>query len=488
MSLEERKLIEATKSRLKKREEFESRGISCYNNNFKPSVSLGDIADQYKNVAPEDIPDIEFTIAGRIMFKRSFGKALFYKLSDKKGMLQVYCKKDNLDEQQFFVAKRADVGDILGIKGTLFITHTGELTLNANSITLLTKSLRPLPEKWHGLKDKELRYRKRYLDLIMNAESTAVFRKRAKIIKAIREFLDNNDFVEVETPVLQPVAGGATANPFITHHNALDIDLYLRIAPELYLKRIIVGGLERIYELSKNFRNEGMDLAHNPEFTMIEFYYAYQDYLGLMNFTEQLIGYAAKAIDAESINFSGNQIDFAKPWKRIGLYDAIVEIGEIDGEVIKNKDAAYEKAVQLGKPVSHSMVHAKLLEEIFDVAVEPKLINPTFITDFPVAVSPLARRSEKNPDFVDRFELYIGGMEIANAFSELSDPVDQRARLEEQAKAKEGEVDYDYIETLECGLPPTAGEGIGIDRLVMILTGSNSIRDVILFPQMRPKK
>ncbi len=486
MNFEERKLIEATKSRLKKREEFETRGISCYNNRFKPDSSLADISKQYSNA--ENLPDIEFTIAGRAMFKRSFGKAIFYKLSDKTGTLQVYCKKDNLDEQQFFIAKRADTGDILGFKGKLFVTNTGELTLNANSVTLLTKSLKPLPEKWHGLKDKEIRYRKRYLDLIMNRDSSDIFIKRAKIIKAIREFLDSHDFIEVETPVLQPIAGGATANPFITHHNALDIDFYMRIAPELYLKRIMVGGLERIYELSKNFRNEGMDLAHNPEFTMVEFYYAYQDYLGLMDFTEQLISYVADAIDTKSIEFNGNRIDFAKPWKRIGMYDAIIKIGQIDKKVIEEKEIAYKTAFQLGKSVTRSMSHAKLLEEIFDAAVEPKLINPTFITDFPVAVSPLARRSDENPDIVDRFELYIGGMEIANAFSELADPIDQKARFEKQAKEKEGKADYDYIEALEYGLPPTAGEGIGIDRLVMILTGAGSIRDVILFPQMRPKR
>ncbi len=486
MDFDERKLIEATKNRLKKREEFEARGISCYTNHFKPSISLGRLAKLYD----DELPDDSFDVAGRIMFKRSFGKALFYKLADKNGMLQIYCKKDNINEDDFFIARRSDVGDIVGVKGNLFRTNTGELTLKAVSVTLLTKSLRPLPEKWHGLKDKETRYRKRYLDLISNSDSLEIFRKRAEILRYIREFLDKNDFLEVETPILQPIAGGATANPFITHHNALDLDLYLRIAPELYLKRIIVGGLERIYELSKNFRNEGMDLNHNPEFTMIEFYWAYQDYIGLMDFTEELTSYVAESIGAKSVTFNNNLIDFtksARPWKRISIYDAIVEIGGMDKEVVNNKNTAYKKAKELGKPVSDKMSHAKLLEEIFDIVVEPKLINPTFITEFPVDISPLARRSENKPNFTDRFELYIGGMEIANAFSELSDPADQQVRFEEQARKKEGEADLDYIEALEYGLPPTAGEGIGIDRLVMILTGTESIRDVILFPQMRPK-
>lgn len=486
MDFDERKLIEATKNRLKKREEFEARGISCYTNHFKPSISLGKLAKLYD----DELPDDSFDVAGRIIFKRSFGKALFYKLADKNGMLQIYCKKDNINEDDFFIARRSDVGDIVGIKGKLFRTNTGELTLKAVSVTLLTKSLRPLPEKWHGLKDKETRYRKRYLDLISNRNSLEIFKKRAEILRYIRRFLDKNDFLEVETPILQPIAGGATANPFVTHHNALDLDLYLRIAPELYLKRIMVGGLERIYELSKNFRNEGMDLNHNPEFTMIEFYWAYQDYVGLMDFTEELTSYVAESIGEKSVMFNNHLINFtksARPWKRISIYDAIIEIGGMDKEVVNNKDAAYKKAEELGKPVSDKMSHAKLLEEIFDIVVEPKLINPTFITEFPVDISPLARRSENKPNFTDRFELYIGGMEIANAFSELSDPADQQVRFEEQARKKEGEADYDYIEALEYGLPPTAGEGIGIDRLVMILTGTESIRDVILFPQMRPK-
>ncbi len=486
MDFDERKLIEATKNRLKKREEFEARSISCYNNHFMPSISLGKLAKLYDNDKKE-LTHAAFAIAGRIMNKRSFGKALFYKLSDKNGMMQVYCKKDDLSEDDFFVAKRSDVGDIVGIKGTLFKTHTGELTLKAETVTLLTKSLRPLPEKWHGLKDKEIRYRKRYLDLISNRDTMKVFRKRAEILRYIRKFLDKNEFLEVETPILQPIAGGATANPFVTHHKALDMDLYLRIAPELYLKRIMVGGLERIYELSKNFRNEGMDLNHNPEFTMIEFYCAYQDYIGLMGFTEELINYVAESIGVKSVTFNNNAIDFSRPWKQISIYDAITEIGGMDKEIIDSKDAAYKKAKELGKPVDIKMCHAKLLEEIFDIAVEPKLINPTFITEFPVDISPLARRSEEKPDFTDRFELYIGGMEIANAFSELSDPADQQARFENQVRNKEGEADYDYIEALEYGLPPTAGEGIGIDRLVMILTGTESIRDVILFPQMRPR-
>lgn len=487
MDFDERKLIEATKNRLKKREEFEARNISCYNNHFMPSISLGKLAELYDNDT-EELTHATFAIAGRIMNKRSFGKALFYKLSDKNGMMQVYCKKDDLSEDDFFVAKRSDVGDIVGIKGTLFKTHTGELTLKAETVTLLTKSLRPLPEKWHGLKDKEIRYRKRYLDLISNRDTMKVFRKRAEILRYIRKFLDKNEFLEVETPILQPIAGGATASPFVTHHKALDMDLYLRIAPELYLKRIMVGGLERIYELSKNFRNEGMDLNHNPEFTMIEFYCAYQDYIGLMGFTEELINYVAESIGVKSVTFNNNAIDFSRPWKQISIYDAIIEIGGMDKEIIDNKDAAYKKAKELGKPVDSEMCHAKLLEEIFDITVEPKLVNPTFITGFPVDISPLARRSEEKPDFTDRFELYIGGMEIANAFSELSDPADQQARFEDQVRKKEGEADYDYIEALEYGLPPTAGEGIGIDRLVMILTGTESIRDVILFPQMRPRR
>ncbi len=483
--------------RIEKLNDFKNNGIEPYNNNFLPDSLAYDLHSDYDKSDDETLKDknICVSVAGRVMAYRSFGKAGFMKLKDFSGQIQVYAEKNSLPDDDFKLYKKIDIGDIIGVEGCLFKTKTGELTVKANRIVLLTKSIRPLPEKWHGLQDKELRYRQRYVDLIVNDEVKETMVKRAKIIGAIRDFMVENRFVEVETPMMHKLVGGATAKPFITHHNALDIDLYLRIAPELYLKRLVVGGMERVFEINRNFRNEGMDLKHNPEFTMMEFYIAYRRYPFLLDFTEELFENVIDRLDMDkkSIEFDGRKIDFSRPWKRLDFFEGLKSVGGLDEETIKDKDKAYKLAVELGKSVKKDMSLEKILAELFDALVEPKLINPTFVTGYPVAISPLARRSSENPDITERFELFISGMEIANGFSELNDPFDQKERflrqLEERKKGDEeaSMYDADYIRALEYGLPPTAGEGIGIDRLVMLLTNHDSIRDVILFPLMKDK-
>ena len=487
---EENKLI---KRRIEKLEEIKALGIDPYFNGFSPEYFLNDILNEYKDVDSEKLKSINtnFKIAGRIISIRDFGKAAFLKLKDVSGALQVYCQKNVLG-QMYDLYKKLDIGDIIGIEGNVFKTKTQEVTINATKLYLLTKSIRPLPEKFHGLQDKELRYRQRYVDLIVNDDVRDTFFKRSKIIALIREFMINNKFLEVETPMLHKLVGGAAAKPFVTHLNALDIDMYLRIAPELYLKRLVVGGLERVFEINRNFRNEGMDLKHNPEFTMMEFYCAYKEYNFLLDFTEELFDYLLKNLNlGKKITYGEFDIDFSRPFKRIKFIDALKEIGELTDDIISDKDQCLKLALQLEKKVDENTPHAKILAELFDALVEPKLINPTFVTHYPVEISPLAKKNKQDPLFTDRFELFIANMEIANGFSELNDPFDQKERfikqLEERNKGDEeaSMYDEDYIVALEYGLAPTAGEGIGIDRLVMLLTNNTSIRDVILFPLMK---
>jgi lysyl-tRNA synthetase class 2 len=423
-----------------------------------------------------------------------FGKAAFTRFRDRTGQLQAYIRKDKIGDAAFSLFKQLDIGDFIGLRGGMFKTRTGEWTLLASELRLLSKAARPLPEKFHGLKDPEKRYRQRYVDLVMNGEVREVFLRRSRIIQAIRNFLLERDYLEVETPMMQPVPGGAEATPFVTHHNALGIDLFLRIAPELYLKRLVVGGFERVFEINRNFRNEGVSTQHNPEFTMLEFYQAYAAYEDLMDLTEEMFRNAAIAANgAAEFVYQENRIDFAPPWRRLSLTTALREIAGIEAEHLKDRDALLLIAAEKGIRITKAGRLGKVVSKLFDSLVQPHLIQPTFITGYPVEISPLSRRSETDPDMTDRFELFIGGIEVANGFSELNDPEDQKERFLQQVEDKEAgdpeahPMDDDYIEALEYGMPPTAGEGVGIDRLVMLLTDSPSIREVIFFPHMRPK-
>ncbi len=470
-------------------------GINPYPNDFRPAHTSSDIFAAYGDKDQVEASHENFVVAGRILARRSFGKAAFIQLQDRKGRIQLYVKKDEIGEEAFAAFETFDIGDIVGAQGYPFRTKTGELSLHVKAIRLLVKSLLPLPEKFHGLTDVETRYRQRYVDLIVNPEAREIFFKRSRIVNLIRSFMTTRDFLEVETPMMQPIPGGATAKPFITHHNALDMQLYLRIAPELYLKRLVVGGMERVFEINRNFRNEGVSTRHNPEFTMMEFYQAYADYRDLMDLTEELFCHVAQEVlGTLDFGYQGLEISFRRPWKRLTVRDAILEYGDIDAKHLDDRDLALAYAKGIGLDLPADIGHGRLIMEIFDEVVEHKLIQPTFITAYPTEVSPLSRKNDHNPDIVDRFELIIGGREIANAFSELNDPVDQKERFLAQvaAKAKGDEeahyMDEDYVRALEYGLPPTAGEGIGIDRLVMLLTDSASIRDVILFPQLRKEK
>ncbi|TYP00034.1 lysyl-tRNA synthetase class II [Geothermobacter ehrlichii] len=480
--------------RLAKVEELRQNGINPYANGFAPTHTLAEVAEAHGGHAAEKLAelDVRYAVAGRIMARRDFGKAAFIQLQDRSGRLQVYVNKQQVGAETFELFRKLDIGDIVGLEGRPFRTKTDELSLRAETLTLLTKSLQPLPEKWHGLTDVETRYRQRYLDLLVNPEVCETFRKRSRIIALIRQFMVERDFLEVETPMMQPIAGGATARPFITHHNTLKMDLFLRIAPELYLKRLVVGGFERVFEINRNFRNEGISIQHNPEFTMMEFYQAYATYHDLMDLTEELICKLAREVCGSlKISYGGREVDLTPPWDRLTVREAICRYGEVDPEVLEDHDRCLAYARSRGLEFEGPIGHGKLLTEIFDEVVEPHLWNPTFITEYPTEVSPLSRKNDDNPDVVDRFELFVVGRELANAFSELNDPVDQRERFEKQLAEKEAgdeeahAMDEDYIRALEYGLPPTAGEGIGIDRLVMLLTDSPSIRDVILFPQLR---
>lgn len=472
--------------------------INIYPNSFRVEHDVADIlkAAEGMNIQPEEINDDGpvFTAAGRMMAVNRFGKSAFVRFRDRTGQMQAYVRQDIVGAEAYAIFKQMDVGDFVGLTGTLFKTKSDELTLLVKSIELVGKSAKPLPEKFHGLKDPEKRYRQRYLDLIMNPESREVFIKRSKIIQEIREFFLERDFMEVETPMMQPIAGGAEALPFKTHHNALDMDLFLRIAPELYLKRLVVGGFERVFEINRSFRNEGVSTRHNPEFTMIEFYWAYANYHDLMDLTEELYArLAEKVCGSSTITYQGTEINLKGPWRRLKMLDALVEMGGVPQEILNDKDALLKWAAENNVEITKTGKLGKVITKLFEELVEPKLIQPTFVTDYPKEVSPLARGNDNDPEFTERFEMFIYGREMSNGFSELNDPEDQRERFLDQVQKREAgdeeahQMDEDYVEALEYGLPPTAGEGIGIDRLVMLLTDSPSIREVILFPHMKLK-
>jgi lysyl-tRNA synthetase class 2 len=461
-------------------------------------VSEGDAFDvsEVKEKYDMNPEDVEVSVAGRVITLRPMGKALFAHLQDATGRLQIYLRQDIMGESSFKdFEETIDPGDLLGVKGRLFRTNTGELTVEVKEWVLLAKSLHPLPEKWHGLKDVEVRYRQRYLDLIANEHARRVFFLRSRLISEIRRFLDSRGFLEVETPILQPIASGANAKPFITYHNYLEQNLYLRIAPELYLKRLIVGGINRVYELGKNFRNEGVDTTHNPEFTMLEFYCAYWDYKDLMVFTEELFSYLLnQLVGGLKITYQGKELDFTPPFKRYRYFELLEEkTGKDKDFFLKDVEGLRRLAKEVGVPKAETLTHAKLIDKVFDLLVEDELWGPCFVIDFPKLLSPLAKTHREDPDLVERFELFVAGKEIANAYTELNDPMEQRERFLEQLKEKEmGDeeamsMDEDFIKALEYGMPPTAGEGIGIDRLVMLLADVDSIREVILFPALRQK-
>jgi lysyl-tRNA synthetase class 2 len=461
-------------------------------------VSEGDAFDvsEVKEKYDMNPEDVEVSVAGRLITLRPMGKALFAHLQDATGKLQIYLRQDILGDASFKdFEELVDPGDLLGVRGRLFRTNTGELTVEVKEWVLLAKSLHPLPEKWHGLKDVEVRYRQRYLDLIANEHARKVFFLRSRLISEIRKFLDSKGFLEVETPILQPIASGANAKPFITYHNYLEQNLYLRIAPELYLKRLIVGGINRVYELGKNFRNEGVDTTHNPEFTMLEFYCAYWDYRDLMVFTEELFSYLLnQLVGGLKITYQGKELDFTPPFKRYRYFELLEEkTGKDKDFFLRDVEGLRRLAREVGVPKAETLTHAKLIDKVFDLLVEDELWGPCFVIDFPKLLSPLAKTHREDPDLVERFELFVAGKEIANAYTELNDPVEQRERFLEQLKEKEmGDeeamsMDEDFIRALEYGMPPTAGEGIGIDRLVMLLADVDSIREVILFPALRQK-
>lgn len=469
---------------------------NAYPNDFRPEHLSKDLHEEYGAISNEELEEkhIEVSLAGRMMTRRLMGKASFVTIQDRSGKMQLYIKQDAIGAEVYEEFHSFDLGDILGVEGSLFKTKTGELSVKVQKLRLLTKSLRPLPDKWHGLADQEMRYRRRYVDLIVNEEVRNTFVVRSAAVQAIREFLNSEKFLEVETPMMQVIPGGATARPFITYHNTLDMDLYLRVAPELYLKRLVVGGFERVFEINRNFRNEGLSTRHNPEFTMLEFYQAYADYIDFMYFTERLLrNVVTKVFGKLQIPYQGYEIDFEKPFEHLSIQEAILKYNlEVTAADLKDKHRLVAILKQLKVPVEESFGLGRLQLMVFEETVESKLLQPTFITQYPTEVSPLARCNEANPEITDRAELYIGGREVANLFSELNDPEDQANRFQMQVanKAKGDEeamhYDADYITALEYGMPPCAGCGIGIDRLVMLLTDSPSIRDVLLFPHMRP--
>ena len=491
--------IQQRRANLAKLSEF---GVNPYPHRFDRTATISELVREHggKTGPQLDETRIITITSGRILSIRSFGKANFLVLSDGRARIQVYIRKDSLSERDFELFRLLDFGDMVGTEGHLFRTKTNELTIWASRLEFLAKCHLPLPEKWHGLTDVEIRYRQRYLDLIVNPDAREVFQVRSRVLAALREFLDSRGYLEVETPMMQPVAGGAMARPFRTHHNALDVDLFLRIAPELYLKRLVVGGLERVYEINRNFRNEGISTRHNPEFTMLEFYQAYSDYQDLMKMTEEMVAFVAKsAAGKDEIQYDGQAISLRAPFARVSLRQAAADAAAkklgrpVSEAVMRDAARAKDLASQLGIAVDSKSGPGKITTAIFETLVEDSLVQPTFVFDFPTEVSPLAKQRPDDPDTVERFELYIGKMEMANAFSELNDPLEQRKRfeqqLEERAKGDQEAhaMDEDYVRALEYGLPPTAGEGVGVDRLVMLLTDSKSIRDVILFPHMRPK-
>jgi lysyl-tRNA synthetase class 2 len=514
---EESELIRVRREKLERIKEL---GYDAFPTKADVDTTIAEVVARFGDRSAEELETAaqQVKIAGRIMLIREFGKTAFFVLSEKTGRIQVYVRKDTLPEREWNLYRNLDGGDWISAEGTLFRTKTNELTVKATHIDFLVKALRPLPSKWHGLTDVEQRYRQRYVDLIVNDDVKKTFENRARIVKYIRNWFDAHGFIEVETPMLQPIAGGAAARPFITHHNALDIDLFLRIAPELYLKRLIVGGLSRVYEINRNFRNEGISVRHNPEFTMLEFYQAYADYEVLIEETEDLLsGLVREVHGGETVTYRGSELSFKRPFERLTMKMAIARFGKIDITDLEDREKLVELAIWCritgkltgaerphGKgddtygpepsSVVREMSDGKLIAEIFESVVEKHLIQPTFITDFPVEISPLSKQRKDDRRYVERFELYVGGMEVANAFSELNDADEQARRFAQQLAERERgddeahQADDDYVRALEYGMPPTGGEGIGIDRLAMILTDSPSIRDVILFPLMRPLK
>jgi len=465
--------------------------IDPYPGRFRVTTSINDVRDRFDGFSAEELESEKpaVRIAGRVRALRGHGKVSFVDLSDGDGLIQLYLRRDVLDDSRWATFKLTDLGDVVGVDGTVFRTRSGELSVAVEHFEMLSKSLRPLPEKYHGLADREARARQRYLDLLANPDSRRVFEIRSRVVAGIRRFMEDHGFMEVETPMMQPIPGGAKARPFMTHHNTLDMDLYLRIAPELFLKRLIVGGFHRVYELNRNFRNEGISTRHNPEFTMLEFYWAYADYELLMDLTEELITTVAQEVAGTlQLPWGEHQIDLSRPWRRMSLIEAILEYSDLTMDDLQSRDRMEVAARKLGVQRIDERSDGSLLAELYEMTAEPQMINPAFITDFPRDISPFAKSRPDDDDVVERFELFVGGIELANAFTELNDPDEQRRRLEEQAAASGGEVDEDYVLALEHGMPPTGGEGIGIDRLVMLLTNQTSIRDVILFPLLRPKE
>ncbi len=487
---------EQRSQRIQKLDVLRAMGVQPYGTRFETTHRVEGLLAAHGTKTNDELEQeaIDCRLAGRIVALRRFGKAAFASLQDGAHRLQVYVKKDVLGDDAFRLSKELDLGDWIGVDGRLFRTKTDELTVEVRTLTFLSKGLRPLPEKWHGLTDVEIRYRQRYVDLIANPKVHAVFETRSRIIAGLRAHLTGQGFLEVETPMMHPIPGGATARPFVTHHNSLDMNLYLRVAPELYLKRLIVGGFQRVFEINRNFRNEGISTIHNPEFTMLEFYQAYADDRDLMALTEDLFGRLARDLLATTtLAYQGHEIDLAPPWRRVPYVEAILEHNAFERSVLEDQEAATAAARGLGLEIPTVASLSGILNVIFEETVEPRLIQPTFITDYPTDLSPLARRKDADPRFTDRFELFIAGRELANGFSELNDPFDQRRRFEAQAAQREAgddeahHLDEDFLRALEYGMPPTAGEGIGIDRLVMLFTNQASIRDVILFPQLRPE-
>ena len=474
--------------KLKKVEELKEAGIEPYGRNYEKINNIEEIS-QY-----DETSDKVFKTAGRIVAYRRMGKNGFGHIQDFTGKFQYYVKKDEVGEEQYEIYKKLGLGDFIGIEGTLFRTQTGELTLRAKSFEVLSKNIRPLPEKFHGLTNVETRYRQRYVDLVMNREVMETMKKRFQIVRFFRKYLEEKGFIEVETPMMHPIAGGATARPFTTHHNALDMELFLRVAPELYLKRLLVGGFEKVFEINRSFRNEGISIKHNPEFTMMELYQAYADYVDMMNITEDLISKLTFELHGTyEIEYEDKKINMKSPWRRVKMKDIVKEVTGFDFDTVTNDEDAVAKAKEMGIPLEKDKTYTKygILNLIFEEKVEETLINPTFIIEYPKEISPLSKNKKEETDWVDRFELFISGREFANAYSELNDPRDQKERFEEQVKMKEAgddeaqNMDLDYIRALEYGMPPAGGLGIGIDRLVMLLTNSASIRDVILFPTLR---
>ncbi|MEF7442672.1 lysine--tRNA ligase [Paenibacillus lautus] len=494
---QEQELSELLQIRRNKLDELRKLGIDPFGGKYEREHHAGEILKQYDELSKEELEEkqVEVNLAGRIMAKRGMGKASFAHIQDLSGRIQIYVRQDSVAEAQYEAFSILDLGDIIGVKGVLFKTKTGETTVKVKELEVLSKSLYPLPEKFHGLKDVELRYRQRYVDLIINPDVQKTFITRSRIIQSMRRYLDSQGYLEVETPTLHSIAGGAAARPFITHHNALDMELYMRIAIELHLKRLIVGGLEKVYEIGRVYRNEGISTRHNPEFTMIELYEAYADYKDIMALTENLIAHIAQEVlGTQVISYQGHEVDLTPQWRRVSMVVAVKEVVGVDFSVDMSNEEAHRLAKEHKVPVEPHMTFGHILNAFFEQFVEETLIQPTFVTGHPVEISPLAKKNDVDPRFTDRFELFIVAREHANAFSELNDPIDQRQRFEAQMKEKEQgndeahEMDEDFLRALEYGMPPTGGLGIGIDRLIMLLTNSPSIRDVLLFPHMRNKE